>query len=196
LGKEKMNDSDGEEGAVKPFMSGLEADDRFATFEELRERLQRKLEEFRSGPNCANLENANKRDERKIEFPEEKVVKEATESLKELVFGNVKLQNGEMQGKRKVSKHKELERAKKLEEVKKNDPEKGEAIAKKEAWKAAMNRASGIKVHDDPKLIKRSIQKWKNRQQKIAVKWEERVQSSNKGSVEGRETTKKVCKYS
>jgi len=103
-----MNDSDGEEGVVKPFMSGLEADDRFAAFEELRQRLYRKLEQFRSGLNCVNPENA-KRDERKIEFPEEKVVKEATEALKELVFANIKLQNGEMQGKRKVSKHKELE---------------------------------------------------------------------------------------
>ncbi|KEH38717.1 surfeit locus protein [Medicago truncatula] len=40
-----------------------------------------------------------------------------------------------------------------------------------------MKRASGIKVHDDPKLIKRSIQKRKKRQQKNAVKWEERVQT-------------------
>lgn len=44
-------------------------------------------------------------------------------------------------------KHKELERAKMLEEVKKNDSEKGEAIAKKEARKAATKRALGIKVH-------------------------------------------------
>jgi len=94
-----MNDRDGEEGAAKPFILGLEADDRFATFEELCQRLHCKLEEFRSGPNCANTENAKKRDERKIEFLEEKVVKEATETLKELVFGNVRLQNGEMQGK-------------------------------------------------------------------------------------------------
>jgi len=66
----------------------------------------------------------------------------------------------------KVSKHKELGRAKKLEEVKKNDPEKGEAIAKKEARKAAEKRS------------------------------EMGREGSNKGSVKGRETTKKVCKYS
>lgn len=65
------------------------------------------------------------------------------------MFGNVKLEDGYMQGqKRKVLKHKELERAKMLEEVKKNDSEKGEAIAKKEAWKVVTKRASGIKVHE------------------------------------------------
>jgi len=106
------------------------------------------------------------------------VVKDATEASKELMYGNVKLEDGETQEKkRKVLKHKELERAKKLEEIKKNDPEKGEAIAKREAWKAAMKRASGIKVHDNPKLIRKSVQKRKKRQQKNAVKWEERVQS-------------------
>ncbi|RHN75072.1 putative ribosomal RNA-processing protein 14/surfeit locus protein [Medicago truncatula] len=99
-----------------------------------------------------------------------------------------------MHGKRKVFKNKELERAKKLEEVKKNDPEKGEAIAKKEAWKAAMKRASGIKVHDDPKLIKRSIQKRKKRQQKNAVKWEERVQTRDQ--LKSEKQLKKVSKYS
>jgi hypothetical protein len=194
LRKENVNDSDEVEGVVKRFMSGLDGDDRSVTYEELRQRLHRKLEEFRS-----NSGNA-KRDDRRIEFQEkkrkrgnetemdenkpttgdsaEKVKKDATEASKELVFGNVKLQDGEVQWKkRKVSKQKVLERAKKLEELKKNDPEKGEAIAKKEAWIAAMKRASGIKVHDDPKLIKKSIQKRKKKKQKNAEKWEERVQS-------------------
>jgi hypothetical protein len=206
LEKEKLNVSDEDEGMVKPFMLGLEADEQSVTYEVLRQRLRCKLEEFRSDPNCANPENAKKSNDRMREFQEkkrkrdnerdeikptttdlmeEKVVKDATEASKELMFGNVKLEDGEMQGKkRKVSKHKELERSKKLEEMKKNDPEKGEAIAKKEAWKAAMKRASGIKVHDDPKLIKKSIQKQKKRQQKNAVKWEERVQTRHQLKVE------------
>jgi hypothetical protein len=194
LRKDNVNDSDEVEGVVKRFMSGVDGDDRSVTYEELRQRLHQKLEEFRT-----NSGNA-KRDDRRIEFQEkkrkrgnetemdenkpttgdsaEKVKKDATEASKELVFGNVKLQDGEVQRKkRKVSKQKVLERAKKLEELKKNDPEKGEAIAKKEAWIAAMKRASGIKVHDDPKLIKKSIQKRKKKQQKNAEKWEERVQS-------------------
>ncbi|XP_045801328.1 surfeit locus protein 6 homolog [Trifolium pratense] len=194
LRKENVNDSDEVEGVVKRFMSGLDGDDRSLTYEELRQRLHRKLEEFRS-----NSGNA-KRGDRRIEFSEkkrkrdnetelyeskpktgdspEKLKKDATEAANELVFGNVKLQDGEMQGKkRKISKQQVLERAKKLEELKKNDPEKGEAIAKKEAWKAALKRASGIKVHDDPKLIKKSIKNRKKRKQKSAEEWEERIQS-------------------
>ncbi|XP_027190765.1 uncharacterized protein [Cicer arietinum] len=184
------------------------------TYEELRERLHRKLEQFRSTRNCSDHERKNddkefkrgvhlqekkrrresegfgsgesKEIKVKKDELEEKVKNDAIEASKELVFGHVKLQDGEIDGnkKRRVSKQKELERAKKLEEVKKSDPEKGEAIAKKEAWKAAMNRASGIKVHDDAKLLKKSIVKGKKRQQKNAGKWEERVQSMDQLKAE------------
>ncbi|XP_061367954.1 ribosomal RNA-processing protein 14-C [Gastrolobium bilobum] len=209
LGKEKVDDSDEEQGVVKPFMSGLEGDDRSVTYEELRQRLHRKLEGFRAGRNSAgNSDRARKREERSvrrgyedkkrkrdIETDEskpapdesaEKVKKDAAEASKELVFGHVKLLNEEMQGqkKRKVSKFKELEKAKKLEEEKKKDPEKVEAFAKKQSWKAAMNRASGIKVHDDPKLIQKSIHKEKKRQQKNAEKWKERVQTRDQLKAE------------
>nr|XP_025673796.1 ribosomal RNA-processing protein 14-like [Arachis hypogaea] len=85
--------------------------------------------------------------------------------------------------KRKLSKHKELERAKKLEEEK-NDPEEGEAAAKKQLWKAAMDRASGIKVHDDPKLLEKSIRKEKKKQQKNKEKWKERIQTQDQLKAE------------
>ncbi|XLU43550.1 hypothetical protein S245_038364, partial [Arachis hypogaea] len=136
LGKEKANESsDEEDGEAKPI--ALEGDNRSMTYEELRQKLHRKLEEFHSS--CENSGRAKKREDRnaKRRFEDRK-----------------RKRDGEMQGKkkRKLSKHKELERAKKLEEVK-NNPEKGEAVAKKQMWKAALDRASGIKVHDDdPKL--------------------------------------------
>ncbi|XP_027358289.1 ribosomal RNA-processing protein 14-C [Abrus precatorius] len=205
MGKE--NDSDEERAAVKPFMSGLEGDDRSVTYEELRQRLHRKLEEFRASRNNGNLEKDNK-DERNTKrgFKErkrkrdnendeskpahgesaEKGKKDAAEASKELVFGHVKLQNEEVQGKkkRKVSKHKELERAKKLEKVKKKDPEKAKSFANQQSWKAAMDRASGIKVHDDPKLLRKSINKEKKRQQKNVEKWKERVQTRDQLKAE------------
>ncbi|XP_057453351.1 uncharacterized protein LOC130745209 [Lotus japonicus] len=108
-----------------------------------------------------------------------KVKKDAADTSKELVFGNVILQDEEIQGKKKikVSKFKELERAKKLEELKKKDPEKGEAFARKQSWEAALNRASGIKVHDDPKLVQKSMKKEQKRREKNAEKWKERVQT-------------------
>lgn len=201
LEKEKGNDSDEEQGAAaKPIMSGVEGDDRSVTYEELRQRLHRKLEEFRAGRNNGNSER--KRDERNArrgykdnkrkrgdeteegkpvldDSVAEKLKKDAADASKELVFGHVKLQSEDMQGKkkRKLSKHKELERAKKLEEVKKNDPDKAEAFAKKQSWKAAMDRATGVKVHDDPKLLQKSINKEKKKQQKNAEKWKDRIQT-------------------
>ena len=205
FGKEKVNDSDEEQGVVKPIM--LEGDDRSVTYEELRQRLHRKLEEFRASRNSGNSDKAKERDDRNVKrgFQDkkrkrdseneenkvapvessEKVKKDAAEASKELVFGHVKLANDEMQCKKKskVSKYKELERAKKLEEAKK-DPEKGEAIAKKQSWKAAMDRASGIKVHDDPKLLQKSIHKEKKKQQKNAEKWKERIQTRDQLKAE------------
>ncbi|KAL4328086.1 uncharacterized protein DS421_13g406090 [Arachis hypogaea] len=203
LGKEKANESsDEEDGEAKPI--ALEGDNRSVTYEELRQRLHRKLEEFRSSRE--NSGRAKKREDRnakrgfedrkrkrgseneenKVAKKEstEKVKKDAAETSKELMFGHIKLTDGEMQGKkRKLSRHKELERAKKLEEAK-NDPEKGEAVAKKQSWKAALDRASGIKVHDDPKLLEKSIRKEKKKQQKNAEKWKERIQTRDQLKAE------------
>lgn len=209
LEKEKVNASDEEQG-VKPLMSGMEGDERSVTYEELRQRLHRKLEEFRVGrSNSGNSDKRRaerdakrgfndkkrKRDNndseegggnRKHDKSVEKVKKDAAEASKELVFGHVKLQNEEMQGKkkRKVSKQKELERAKKFEELKKTDPEKGEAVAKRQAWKAALDRASGAKVHDDPKLLQKSINKEKKKQKKSAEKWKDRIQTRDQLKAE------------
>ncbi|KAI4352237.1 hypothetical protein L6164_006509 [Bauhinia variegata] len=181
---------------------GLEENDQSVTYEELRQRLHRKIEEFRASRNCGNSDNPKKRDDRNVKrgiqnkkrkrdngseeskpAPGEsagKVTKDASEASKDLVFGHIKLDNEDRQGKKKkkFSKSKELERAKKLEEAKK-DPEKGEAIAKKHSWTTAMNRAAGIKVHDDPKLLQKSIQKENKRRQKNAGKWKERIETTN-----------------
>ncbi|KAK4267112.1 hypothetical protein QN277_023941 [Acacia crassicarpa] len=209
LDKEKLKKGHDEEMDIDPLTSGsgLEGDDRSVTYEELRQRLHRKIEEFRASRNCGSSNREKKRDERNVKRgiqdkkrkrndgnegskpepngPIEKGKKDAVEASKDLVFGHVKLDNEERQGKkkRKMSTHKELEKAKKLEEAKK-DPEKGEVIAKKHSWKAAMDRAAGIKVHDDPKLLEKSIKKEKKRQQKNSEKWKERIDSREKMKAE------------
>jgi transketolase len=55
-----------------------------------------------------------------------------------------------------------------------------EIISKKHSWKSATSRAAGMKVHDDPSLLRRSIYKKKKRHQKNAEKWKERVQTTHK----------------
>ncbi|XWS13943.1 hypothetical protein CRYUN_Cryun36dG0082200 [Craigia yunnanensis] len=206
LEKEKLSkDSDEEEEIeVRPIMSDLDGgEERSVTYEELRQRLRRKIEELRGGRNSADSDkrkkknerndkkgNAQKKRKRDIGVEEnkgatsndkDKVEKDVEEAAKELTFSHVKLGDEEKHGKkkRKLSKFKELENAMKLEEAKK-DPEKGEAITKKHSWKAAMDRAAGIKVHDDPKLLKHSIQKEKKRHHKNVEKWNERVETTEK----------------
>ncbi|KAL5783880.1 hypothetical protein ACOSP7_008909 [Xanthoceras sorbifolium] len=204
LEKEKSNkESDDEEIEIKPMMSDLEGDNRSVTYEELRQRLHRKIEELRAGRNAGSSDIAKKteRNEKKgiqqkkrkresgseekkstTSNPSDKVKKDITEASKELAFSHVKIGNEDKQGKnkkRKLSKLKELEMARKLEEAKK-DPEKGEMIAKKHSWKAATSRAAGIKVHDDPKLLKQSLHKEKKRHEKNVEKWKDRIETTRK----------------
>lgn len=76
-----------------------------------------------------------------------------------------------------------MKRQKKLEEAKK-DPEKGEMIATKHSWQTATSRAAGIKVHDNPKLLKQSIQKDKKKHQKNVGKWKERTETRERMKAE------------
>ncbi|PPD95129.1 hypothetical protein GOBAR_DD07818 [Gossypium barbadense] len=166
----KDSDAEEEEVEVRPIMPDVD-DERSVTYEELRERLRRKIKELRGVDTTAN--------------DKDNVEKDVEEAAKELTFSRVKLGDEDKHGKkkRKLSKLKELENAMKLAAAKK-DPEKGEVIAKKHSWKAAMDRAAGIKVHDDPKLLKQSIQKEKKRHKKNAEKWNERVETTQKLKVE------------
>ncbi|XP_022740328.1 ribosomal RNA-processing protein 14-like [Durio zibethinus] len=209
LEKEKLNqESDDEEIEVRPMMSDLDGgEERSVTYEELRQRLHRKIEELRGGRNNVGSHKGKKKNERNDKKGNvqkkrkrdngaeekkgatsndmEKVEKDVEEAAKELTFSHVKLGDEEKHGKkkRKLSTLKELENAMKLEEARK-DPERGEVIAKKHSWKAAMDRAAGIKVHDDPKLLKQSIQKERKRHQKNVEKWNERVETTEKLKAE------------
>ena len=51
----------------------------------------------------------------------------------------------------------------------------GKAIAEKFAWEAALSRASGEKVLDDPKLLQKSIKREQRAKKKSREKWEERT---------------------
>ncbi|XP_031264906.1 surfeit locus protein 6 homolog [Pistacia vera] len=205
LEKEKSNeDSDDEEIEVKPVMLGLESDERSVTYEELRQRLRRKIEELQAGRNAGSSDQLKKKSEKKgIQQKKRKresgsegqksatidaskrVEEDIVEASKGLAFSHVKIGNEEKHGKkkRKLSKFMELEKAQKIEEAKK-DPEKGEMIAKKLSWNAATSRAAGIKIHDNPKLLKQSLQKKKKKQQKNSEKWNERIETTQKMKAE------------
>ncbi|KAJ6837072.1 surfeit locus protein 6-like [Iris pallida] len=161
------------------------------TYEELRARLRQRIEDLRSGrntrpkPHETHKRKREEDDDEEIEEQQKEEPKEEKLNLNDLSYGKIK--TGESKKKKKLTKAQALEKAKRLEELKK-DPEKGEAITKKQSWKTAASRAAGEKVHDDPKLIKESIKKEKRRQQKHAEKWKERVDSRESSRKEKQKT--------
>lgn len=185
------------------------------TYEELQERLRRRIAELAAGRNTRP--ESRLKQERKKEMKNKKKLKVETKKNREknkdkdvastsnsgkrkredeilsknkkknkigeptdITFGQVRIDGKDnKKRKKKLPKEKELERAKRLEEVKK-DPEKG----KKVSWKAAVSKAAGEKVHDDPKLLKQSIKRDKKKQQKNAQKWKERELTVAKAKAE------------
>ncbi|KAL6980329.1 hypothetical protein U1Q18_021971 [Sarracenia purpurea var. burkii] len=210
------SDDDEEHDDIKPITKFGGGEDRSVTYEELRQRLHRRIEELRGnrGEGSRNERREKRENERRkrkrdvgveekrsgrdgmsdnISKSEGEFWKDVTDATKGIEFGKVKLgveeEGGRKKKKRKLSKSKELERAKKLEEAKK-DPEKGEVVTKKHSWKTAVSRAAGLKVHDDPKLLKQSMRKEKRRHEKNVEKWKERVDSREK--VKGEKQQKRA----
>ncbi|XP_020597682.1 ribosomal RNA-processing protein 14-C [Phalaenopsis equestris] len=218
LDEEKPN-SDGDSGSDReaevedphPVVSS----DRPVTYEELRRRLHRRIEELRGNRNTRTVDKDERREkkkknkmqtrkgedvsQRKRKRDEESnndghdAVKRKEENKRvkfdDISYGRVKLGGVEERGrkKRKFSKHQELEKAKKLEDAKK-DPEKGKVVAEKHSWKTAMSRAVGEKVHDDSKVLRQSLKKEQKRHQKHAEKWKERIESQIKVREEKQKT--------
>ncbi|RWW00566.1 hypothetical protein GW17_00036465, partial [Ensete ventricosum] len=222
---EEDEDEDEDEGEIgSESMTEVEnplpviSDNRSVTYEELRQRLHRRIEELRSGRNTRPLliKNRPEREKKKNRNKKKKKEEDASTSqgkrkrdenetrekgkkkksekaerdrgdavAPDITFGQVKIggEDEHRRKRRKLSKQQELERAKKLEDSKK-DPDKGLMVSKKHSWNAAVSRAAGMKVHDDPKLLKESMKKEKKRQQKHAEKWEERIKNTEKTRAE------------
>ncbi|XP_031481839.1 uncharacterized protein LOC116251613 [Nymphaea colorata] len=209
--RERGGDSD---AAPLPFTSNGDDernDGGSVTYEELRQRLHQRIEELRGNRNTRdpaaggkkgkggkNQQKNQKRGdlgkgEREMNagsVEKKPTEKKAEESVGELSFGQVKIA-GELVGKkgkkRKGSKVQELERAKRLKQAM-DDPEKGARVSKRHSWSAALSRAEGVKVHDDPRLLKQSIKKEKRRQQKSAKKWKERMEVVEKNKAAKQQT--------
>ncbi|KAL0337136.1 UNVERIFIED_CONTAM: Oleuropein beta-glucosidase [Sesamum calycinum] len=144
------NLEDGESGA-KP-IDVEENKEKSVTYEELREKLRRKIELLRGN------RGEKKNDEKKVKNDGNKrkrggendgeesgkgVHLDEDEDGEEIIeYGKVRLgdeEEGKKKKKRKLPKAKELERVKKTEEVKRENP----SVAERESWKAATSRAMG-----------------------------------------------------
>lgn len=55
-------------------------------------------------------------------------------------------------------------------------PCSAQAAAQRDAWKAALARASGTKVLDDPRLLKKKLKREARQKSKSQAAWKERVE--------------------
>ncbi|RAL48805.1 hypothetical protein DM860_001125 [Cuscuta australis] len=199
IDKTKLEDDSGNEKSLD-FGEGdnkENGDGSSVTYEVLRQRLRMKIEALRgnrgSGQKSERKAFADdgdfgesnrkkrKRDEDRGENSEKNssIGVESGNLPSDVEFGKVKIGDDEKEGKKKkkkLSKEKELDRLKRLEELKKEKPN----VAEKQSWKAAADRAMGVKVHDDPRLLKESMKKEKKRKEKSSEKWKERVETRDK----------------
>nr|XP_043605934.1 ribosomal RNA-processing protein 14-like [Erigeron canadensis] len=224
-GSDDDDDDDEEEEIeikVKPItgFDGESSNSKSVTYEELQQRLHQKLEMLRSNRGqgkrtmrmneireSGDFTDKKRKREDRVSGNDSKGAsgsgkgKEKIET--DFEFGKVKLGDEDESKNKKMkkgSKVKELEKAQKLKEARKENP----VVATKHSWKAATDKAMGVKVHDDPRLLKRSLQKEKKRREKSAGKWKDRVETQDKlreekqakrrGNIEERANQKKARK--
>jgi len=172
-----------------------------ASREELKERLQARLEELRKQREIQKRKDNTAKAKAWLSRERDKSRQRAqlqlakgsrggapgastgnAEEVSNLKFGNIK--TGGPEGNWKKKKHQKpskevlLERAKAKKEraAALANTAEGEAKAHTEAWSVAMARARGEKVLDDPKLLRRSLKKEKRAKDKSRSAWEERKQ--------------------
>lgn len=64
-----------------------------------------------------------------------------------------------------------------LNKLKETDPAGAEKLKLRQSWRKAVAKAEGIKLKDNPDLIKKSITKENSKKKKSSEKWTERIDS-------------------
>lgn len=85
-------------------------------------------------------------------------------------------------------------RKKKLEELKGKDAGKAREVQEKQAWKSALEKAEGMKVKDDPKLLKKSLKRQEKQKEKSKMQWKDRKEQQQKQIEEKQKMRQKHLK--
>lgn len=85
-------------------------------------------------------------------------------------------------------------RKKKLESLRKEDLSKAKELMDKLSWSQAIEKAEGIKQHDDPKLLKKAMKKRDKAKTKSKKQWEERIGYQKKMAEEKQKQRRKNIK--
>lgn len=79
----------------------------------------------------------------------------------------------------------------KLDQLKREDEKKGQELEDKLKWKRAMQQAKGMKVKDDPKLLKKTLKRTEKKKSHSKKQWEERTKNEQKMKDKRQETRQK-----
>lgn len=71
----------------------------------------------------------------------------------------------------------------KLEKLKQEDKSKAEEMIEKEEWNKVLALATGEKVKDDPKLLKKTVKRQEKQKQKSAQEWKKRLEKQKKDQM-------------
>ncbi|XP_031567448.1 ribosomal RNA-processing protein 14-C-like [Actinia tenebrosa] len=85
-------------------------------------------------------------------------------------------------------------RKKKFEELKGKDAGKAREVQERRAWKSALEKAEGMKVKDDPKLLKKTLKRQEKQKQKSRMQWKDRKEQQQKQMEEGQKMRQKHLK--
>lgn len=81
---------------------------------------------------------------------------------------------------KKILKNLEKQKARIAEMEQSGDKEKAKEVKQKHAWKMALAKSEGLKVKDDPILLKKTIKKQEQKHKDSAKKWKVRQDGVNK----------------
>lgn len=178
--------------------------DRASSLDELRQRLSHKIEALRGkrpkgGERKANKKDAKpaaKRTQNKQHKPNRDSLPAASNKKagkaglaapvfnrdSHIVYSKFELADSStgMDAHPKVEKKKlvrQLEvKAEKMKNLEERDPERAKQAQEKQKWHRALDRAEGIKVRDDPTLLKATLKRHEKRRQQSRKKWESRTE--------------------
>ncbi|KAH7937845.1 hypothetical protein HPB49_016617 [Dermacentor silvarum] len=150
--------------------------DRASSLDELRQRLSHKIEALRGEEITLVVAIVNKKAEK---TPQAAPVFNRDSHM---VYSKFELAGSAAgtDARPKVEKKKlvhQLEvKAEKMKNLEELDPERAKKAQEKQKWHRALDRAEGIKVRDDPELLKATLKRHEKRRQQSRKKWESRTE--------------------
>ncbi|CDW56790.1 SURF6 and DUF2217 domain containing protein [Trichuris trichiura] len=83
------------------------------------------------------------------------------------------------------------QRQEKLETLQEKDPAKAEAVTRKIRWDTAERRAQGVKIKDDPSLLKKGLKRRLKKKERSRKQWAERVSAVERAMQKKQEIRRK-----